>query len=75
MNVRSLVLMTPKGNKGENYIIKTLALRPQRGADQDKFRYIVYTSWEGERERERLYFNVEHRGKRNIRTPDIYSES
>jgi hypothetical protein len=50
MNVRSLILMTPKGNKGENYIIKTLALRPQ---DQDKFRYIVYTRWEGEKERER----------------------
>lgn len=39
--------MTPKGNKGENYIIKAVAFRPQRGADQDKFKYIVYKSWEG----------------------------
>jgi len=44
MTVISLVAMLPKGNKGENYIIKTVALSPQRHVDQDKFQYIVYSS-------------------------------
>lgn len=43
--------MIPKGNKGENYIIRTVALSPQSRADQDKFQYIVYSSRDGEGER------------------------
>jgi hypothetical protein len=77
MWVISLVVMIPKGNKGENYIIRTVALSPQSRADQDKFQYIVYSRRQRRRgrERESWYFNDEHRARRNRRTSDIYSEA
>jgi len=54
--------MLPKGNKGENYIIKTVALSPQRHVDQDKFQYIVYSS-KGEAEWADILMTRSEQGK------------